>query len=325
VTYFLLHAVAFAVARLPRRAAERFGVLLGVLAGSVLRIRRAIVEEAIVRALGVDASAIADRMYRDLGRGLVELLWLAGGGRERRKRAIDEVRIDDGAARAFDDAARRGPVVVFASHTGNWELAAAAAARLLGRRGKRLFVVAKPMHARGVDRFLARLRREAGVEAVAPRGALSAARRALAAGDVVVTPIDQVPDRAEHAVSLPFLGAPALVDRAPATLAWRSRATVLVVAAERAGDGGHLVRVIDAIHPPAPDERDARAWILETTRRATAALDRFVRSVPHGWLWLHRRWRAPRAAAASREPHAQTLRVHRPVPSARLVAPRKAG
>lgn len=318
MAYALLHVIAFLVARVPRRAAERFGVLLGVLAGSILRIRRAVVEDAIRRAaLADDAAAIAGRMYRDLGRGLAELLWLAGGGRARRERAIAEVRIDDDAARAFDEAASEGPVVVFASHTGNWELAAAAAARLLRARRKRLFVVAKPMHARGVDRFLARIRRDAGVEAIAPRGAFAAARRALAVGDVVVTPIDQVPDRTSHAVSLPFLGAPALVDRAPATLAWRARATVLVVAAERADGGVHVVHVLDTIHPPAPGEAGARAWIHETTRRATAALDRFVRSAPHGWLWLHRRWRTPRGAAM--------LRAGNPAATARLVAPRKAG
>lgn len=317
MAYVLLRLIAFLVARLPRRAAERLGLLLGVLAGSILRIRRPLVEDAIRRAaLGGDATAIADRMYRDLGRAIAELLWLAGGCRARRERAIAEVRIDADAARTFDEAASKGPVVVFASHTGNWELAAAAAAWLVRARGQRLFVVAKPMHARGVDRFLARIRRDAGVESIAPRGAFAAARRALAAGDVVVTPIDQVPDRTSHAVSLPFLGAPALVDRAPATLAWRARATVLVVAAEREDGGAHAVHVLDTIHPPEPGEAGARAWIHETTRRATSALDRFVRSAPHGWLWLHRRWRAPRHAAA---------RAGNPAPTARLVAPRKAG
>jgi KDO2-lipid IV(A) lauroyltransferase len=205
----------------------------------------------------------------------------------------------------------RGSVVLFATHTGNWELAAGAAARLLADRGKKLVVVAKPMHARGVDRFLARLRAALGVHVVPPQGAFSCARAALAAGDVVAMPIDQVPDRAEHGNPVGFLGAPALVDRAPATLAWRARATVLVVAAER-DSNGHRVRVLETIDPPDGSRSARKAWIDATTRTATVRLDAFVRRAPSSWLWLHRRWKAPRA-----DSHAAVL-------SSRLVATGKA-
>ena len=135
-----------------------------------------------------------------------------------------------------------------------FQLAAAAAARRLAERGRRLTVVAKAMHARGVDRFLARLREGLGVHVVHVDGALAATGRALASGDVVVMPIDQVPDRRSHGIAVPFLGETALVDRAPATVAWRSRATVLVVAAERRGEL-HRVRVLGRIEPRRPGHR----------------------------------------------------------------------
>jgi KDO2-lipid IV(A) lauroyltransferase len=232
-------------------------------------------------------------MYRDLGLGLAELLWLAGTGAAERAGAIERVVIEQDAIAALEDAALRGPVIIFASHTGNWELAAAAAARLLARRGKRLVVVAKAMHARGVDRFTSRLRSLLGLELMAPAGALEAARRSLHEGHVVVMPIDQVPDRSAHATRLPFLGEVALVDRAPATLAWRARATVLVVASVRDGDR-HRVRLLEVVTPRESGQHDARAWIDATTARATSKLDAFVRTAPESWLWLHRRWRMPR-------------------------------
>ncbi len=292
---YSLAALAWVVARLSSRGRSRLGDALGFFAGTVLRIRRGLVEVAMERAGIPAARATAASMYRELGRGLVELLWLSAAREAEREAAVADVRIDEAAIAALDAAHARGErVVLFASHTGNWELAAAAAAKLLAVRGKKLFVVAKAMRARGVDAFLVALRARLGVEVVAPVGALGAARAALAAGDVVVLPIDQVPDHAGRGLSAPFLGETALVDRAPATLAWRAGATALVVAAERAADGHHHVRHLETVAPPLEGE-NARVWIDATSLRSTAALERFVHDRPSAWLWLHRRWRAPRA------------------------------
>jgi KDO2-lipid IV(A) lauroyltransferase len=248
------------------------GALVGWLAGTVLRIRRAHVEHAMKRAGVVDAADVARAMYRRLGVALVDLL-----------RARRSVEVDTGA---LDAALARGPVVIFASHCGNWELAAAGAARHLEARGRALHVVAKPMHSAFFDRWLSRVRERLGIRVIPPRGALAATSDALARGDVVAMPIDQVPDREAHGLWLDFLGAPALVDRAPATVAYRARATVLVVA------GGRALDVI----PFAP----GRAWIAATSRRATAALERHIRADPASWMWLHRRWKRPRLVASSR-------------------------
>jgi len=293
MTYAALTLLAAIIARLPAAARAWFGRALGFLAGSVLRIRRSLVERAMARAGIRQPGLSAAEMYGSLGQGLVELLWLAAAPASQRRAAVASVALDDASAAALDDACARGPVVLFASHTGNWELAAAAAARLLSRRGRRLAVVAKAMHAHGVDAFLRRLRTSFGIDVVAPRGALASARRALAKGDVVVMPIDQVPDSPSHGLSVPFLGEVAVTDRAPATLAWRMRATVLVVAAERTAEG-HRVRVLDVIEPRSTQERSARRWIDATTARATARLEGFVQRSPASWMWLHRRWRAPR-------------------------------
>jgi KDO2-lipid IV(A) lauroyltransferase len=291
-TYAALCVVATIVARVPRRARASLGSALGFLAGSVFRIRRALVAGAMARAGIVAPDAVAAAMYRRLGRGVFDLLHLAGASAAERDLAIASVVVEGSALAAMDAALARGPVIFFASHTGNWELAAAAAARLLATRKRRLAVVAKAMHARGVDAFVMGLRRALGVEVILPTGAFANARRALRAGHVLVTPIDQVPDRSEHGMEVRFLRETAWADRAPATLAWRAKATVLVVAALRDEDG-ERVRLLDTIPPP-PDGARSRIWIDDTTRRATAALDAFVLARPESWLWLHRRWRQPR-------------------------------
>ena len=249
--------------------------------GGVLRIRRSIVLAAMERACVQNASIVAKQMYARLGRDAVDLLWVAG----RSKRARDGVRISADVALALDDALAGGPVIFFASHTGNWELTAAAAARLLEARGKKLVVVAKPMSDRGTDSFLARLRASLGVTTIAPHGALRSASYALASREaVVVMPIDQVPDDASHGMQVSFLGAPALVDRAPATLAWRSRATALVVATDSLG----CVHLLSTLRP---SSGSSRVWINDATVNATSALAAFIEKEPAAWLWLHRRWK----------------------------------
>jgi KDO2-lipid IV(A) lauroyltransferase len=237
------------------------GAVLGFLAGSVLRIRRRHVDESMER---IGARNAAPAMYCALGTSIFELLWLASLPSARREAVIDRhVAVDPLPA---------GPAILAASHTGNWELAAAAVAR-----ARPVFVVAKPFSSSWFDSFVARLRARLGIQTIDPRGAASAVMRALRSGALVVMPIDQVPDRSKNAATAMFLGERAWVDRAPFVLARRAQAQVLVCAAHRDGRL-HRARVLAATSDPA---------------EATSVLDRFVRAHPESWMWLHRRWRRP--------------------------------
>jgi Kdo2-lipid IVA lauroyltransferase/acyltransferase len=240
------------------------------------------------------------KMYRQLGRSIVELLALSSLSESDRVEQIDQVTSSD--AELIDRTFRSPkPVLILASHTGNWELALAAAKRWAGAR--KVFVVAKPLHSSMFDRFMRRLREEVfGVQIIEPLGAFHEASRALREGGIVVMPIDQAPERSSSTTTTSFLGADVLVDKAPATLAWRTKATILVVAASR---DPHHVHVIDRIESRA-GTMSSREWIDDAMRRATHALDRFVRAHPEGWLWLHRRWKifkGPSSASAARSIH----------------------
>lgn len=252
--------------------------MLGVLAGSVLRIRRRDVDRAMARS-GVPADA-APSMYRQLGRGVFELLSVAGS--KSMDAALDAVVFDPSFVAALDAALAKGGVVLGVSHTANWELGAFACARLLAARGRTLSIVAKRQSVGAFNAFCMRLRERAGIQVVAPdAGVTRAAAAILGAREVLAMPIDQVPDRSWHGTPAPFLGAPALVDRAPFAIAARAHVDVLVVGCRRDGDRIHA-ELIEQIAP---------ADLGAATRRATAALDTFVRQNPSDWLWLHRRWR----------------------------------
>ena len=245
------------------------GAFLGWIVGSVLRIRRAHVRHAMRRA-GIDP-ALASAFYRSLGRTVVEMLW-----------PRTEARIELKSLRRFRSALARGRgVVIAASHTGNFELAAWHAASIAP-----LLAITKTQSVKLVDQILRKRRREHGVRTHGARGALRAARAHLRTGGVVAMIIDQVPDRASQSMRLPFLGELAHVDRSPAVLAARSRCPLVVTASHRADDGTQRITVLDVLHPP-----PTREGIEQATRRATRALESFVLDHPTEWLWMHRRWK----------------------------------
>ena len=233
-------------------------------------------------------SDAAPAMYRALGLGVFELLSVAGARTV--APALDAVVFSPRFMAALDDALAKGGVVLGVSHTANWELGAFAFARFLAARGRSLSIVAKRQSVGVFNAFCMDLRRRAGIRVVPPDGGVTrAAAAVLAEGNVLAMPIDQVPDHPRHGTAAPFLGAPALVDRAPFAIAARARVDVLVVGCRREGDQIHAELL----------ERLAPGDLGAAPRRATHALEAFVRRAPGDWLWLHRRWRAAPAAPAS--------------------------
>ena len=271
-----LSVVASLVARFSWGALASFGAALGFLAGSILRIRRRAVVAAMRRA-GVEECA--SRMYAELGAGVFELLWLSGS------RDWTE------AVESFAIPTFGGPCVLAASHTSNWELAAAVIARR-----QPIAIVAKAISSGSFHAFCMELRSRAGLEVIAPEGALANAKRMLDRGGVVAMPIDQVPDRT--GLTAAFLGADAVCDRAPAALAFRAKVPMVVIAIRREGRR----QIMDVIARIEPDESmTARTWIDQATREATEALARWVEKHPSAWMWLHRRWRAPLLARREKQ------------------------
>jgi len=256
------------------------GALLGWLAGSVLRIRRRHVEGSMRTAGIARAAAEARAMYAALGASAVEFLWMAVRGRT----ALAGVRFDEESRVRWQEAVGQGRgVVVAASHTGNWDMAACAVAREV-----ELLVVTKHLRVRWLDRFWQATRARLGVSLQDAHGAIARARGVLHRGGVVAMMIDQVPLSPSHASPVVFLGQTAAVDRAPAALAASARVPLVVAAARRDASGHQVLHVLDVLQAPS---RPSRAWVLEATRKATRALDVFVRAHPGQWLWLHRRWK----------------------------------
>ncbi len=276
------------------RAAKVLGAVLGWFVGGCLRIRRAHVEDSMARC-GVEPRH-ARAMYRRLGQGVFELLWLSLPGR---RRLDDVAQLDPELARWLADP--RG-VVVATAHTGNWDLTACAAAQLLDARGRKLMVVTKHFSHGWLDRLWQGVRRKYGVELVSAGSVWRRARRELPRGNAVAMMLDQAPERRKGSARGHFLGRTCALDLAPCLVAGRLGVPLIAVFGSRGADGRQFLRLAGSISPPAPGE-PLKAWAEASAQTLNDWLSLHVHTEPADWLWMHRRWKdVGRGAGAQVQP-----------------------
>jgi KDO2-lipid IV(A) lauroyltransferase len=268
---------------LPLGAAVRVGGALGAGAYRMLgRDRRRALEHLAIALpeLGVGTHArLARETFCNAGRSFAELAQWP----HLRERMGELISIDgvDHLERGL--AAGRG-VIAVTGHIGNWELLAAAVARL----GYRLNVVARRVNEDRFDRLISTFRMSAGVRTI-KREEATAMRdivRGLRAGGILALLIDQ--DTRGPGVFVPFFGRPARTSPGAATIALRTRAPVLAVFIERRPPGHHV-----RFQPlyGFDEEDDRRPTVEELTAKFTAAIEAQIRHNPSEWVWWHRRWR----------------------------------
>jgi len=238
---------------------------------------------ALQRARVKEPDRVADAMYASLGRGLFELLVSAALSRQRLAEGVEFGAGTEVLAKLRE---RGTGAVVATAHTGNWDLVACAVARRAP-----LTVVTKHLRLGLVDRLWQWLRARCGVRLVAAGRAAREGARALARGELVAMLVDQAPERARAVLRVPFLGELADVDLAPALVALRARAPIVVAFPVRRS-GRHAFELVRVIEPPL---RPTRLWAEQAMRQITADLEAFVRRHPEQWLWMHRRWKTTRA------------------------------
>lgn len=270
--------------RLPERMAVRAADLAGLLAGSVLRVRRRDVDAHLLQAFPDRPRAwrarVARASYAHLAREGAMIFRSAAWPAERLLERVELHGLDD-LRRAADGGTG---AIVLTGHIGNWEIAGAA----LAASGIPLDVVGKGMANRAFEADLMEARARLGMRVIdiadAPRGVL----RALRDGRVVAMLADQNAHRSD--LFLPFFGREAATARGPALFAIRTGAPVFVGSAIR--EPGRAQRYRIEMRPMAfrrtgNDEADTRALLSEYAR----VLEEAIRSAPGQYFWHHRRWR----------------------------------
>lgn len=273
---------------LPERWADGLGSALGRFAGSVLRVRRDVVDDNLARAfpdLGAgERVRLAAASYRHLGREAVATFRSYGSPEDVRSRT----RVH--GLPALREALERGRgAIAVTGHLGNWEVGGAAVAA----RGVPVDAVAFRQRNRLFDRELVEGRRRLGLRVIRRGDAPREVLHSLDEGRVPALVGDQ--DAGRRGVFVEFFGSGASTARGAAVFSLRTGAPLFLGVALRAGSPGrpdvparyhvHLEEV--AFERSGDLEDDVR----RLTAAHTAALERWVRRAPEQYFWVHKRWK----------------------------------
>lgn len=181
--------------------------------------------------------------------------------------------------------AENGPAIFFSGHIGNWEVLPVAAAA----HGVPVSLFYRPAENKQIDALILDLRRQAthADAHMFPKGA-AGARQSLAhlsRGGRLAMLMDQ---KMNDGIEARFFGRPAMTAPALAALALRLRCPVIPGYVERLSPARFRV----TCEPPLalPDTGNRPADIATLTQMVNDTLERWIRTKPESWLWLHRRW-----------------------------------
>ncbi len=266
----LVRAVAWTLARTPLWLASALCWMLAWTWWLLLPIRKKVAVANLESCFPeLPAGPTLRRSLAEILLGYVELL--------RHRRAPIDVVYED--IELLVEPARRGEgTLVVAGHGGSWDLVVSA---FPGAYDVPVSIYVKPPASLALAALIEELRVELGLKLLPPDGSMLAGLRDLKRGSVLVFPFDQ---RRNQGIPSPFFGRTACTSPALALAARRTGARVVGVWQWREGLGRHRLRCY-------PIE------LVGDREQDTATLNRFIedriRERPHGWLWLHDRWRTP--------------------------------
>lgn len=264
-------ALLVVLSRLPLPAGDALGWVVAAAWWWLVPVRRAVAVANVRRAFPDwprrRVARTLRHMMHDIVLGYVELLVS-----ERTGRHMVE---GEGA-----DTLPPGSLVL-AGHGGSWDIALLAMA---DRTPTALFL--KPPSSPSVRAWIAAVRARHDVLGLGPGTTLADGYRALADGRALLMIQDQ---RHNAGLWSPFFGVPCRTSAGFATAALDAGRPVYGVWQYREARGRHRFRIAP-LPLPAPTG-DRAADVQRITDAANAWYEARIRECPHGWLWLHDRWR----------------------------------
>ncbi len=278
----LLELISGILARCSFASASRLGARLGTLWYHLVPIRRRVVHGNLQIAFPEHKErhrTMAAAAFRSTGEGVLELMRMS---RMSSAELLERVRVE-GFDRYEAAAAQGKGVIVVTGHLANFDLLACSQAAA----GIPLAIVSKDLHARGMNRFWMKTRRQFGVEILSERSGRQLLRW-LRGGGVLGLVADQRTAADEGGLLVPFFGRDVWTSTAAARLARHTGAPLLPVRICRTGPGTFDVRIEEML-----PVRDRDGVLLDNYAICVLInqrLEAWIRDRPADWLWLHRRF-----------------------------------
>ena len=184
-------------------------------------------------------------------------------------------------------------VVMVTGHFSNWELAGA----VMTAHGYPVDGVMQKLKNPWLNRYITTSRERLGIRLVDRGGAWNSLLEYLREGRIVAFVADQ--DAGRSGVFVPFFGRPASTHRAPALLALRGGAPLIVGGIRRVGPRRY-VSWAKRLEPGGAGGETPAERVESLTRRWVAELERQIRLSPEQYFWHHRRWKTRPAGTVAR-------------------------
>ncbi len=285
IEYIPLRIGVGLVDALPISAALSCGRSLGRLSWAVLRKRRRIALENILRS-GIsadrkEAERIAKASFLSFGMLAVESLAASRLITPETIAEHVEFCLPD-ATRAFIDAPGKGGIYAV-PHLGNWEVSAHVISF-----SKKVVAVARNLNNRYAQAFMLRRNPRRNMEIISKHSTdrLSLIRP-LKTGAMLGLVCDQ--HASSHGIMAEFFGRPAKTVTSPARLHLATRAPIICGCCVRTGLMKFKIIASQPLMYEPTSDRDAD--ILRITNDINRRLEAFIRLYPEQYLWAHRRWR----------------------------------
>jgi len=216
-------------------------------------------------------------MWDHLGRVAAEGLRLSRIVDDPRRVEIDDAGVPGGLS------ALRGGFIGVSLHSGNWEVACAAARQL----GLPSYGVYRPMTNPYSEAFI-RARRSFGYSDLIPTGGRAGIRvAALAkAGGSAIGFLGDLRYGRGHKIE--FFGRPSTATTFPYALAQRFGLPLVLVRCIRLGTGTRFRLEIEDL--PLGSTGDAEADAGAAAQAAHRRFETWIREYPEQWMWAHRKW-----------------------------------
>jgi len=288
---FLLRSLG----RLPLTTLYAFARVIYFVTFYILRWRRDLAARNIARSFPekspAECAVILKQSYRNMSEVFVELLW---GWRASAEDLKARMVVDNPELVARFVAERRSTILLTA-HVCNWEwLLPGGGAHF----GIPIDAVYKPIRLPSLDAYMREARSRFGGRPIPIKSfAYELLRRA---GDVRGYGLvaDQTPLKSMEKHWTRFLHQDTAFFVGVETIARFLEAPVVYVAMRRVKRGHYAVRLHVLAEPPydvtEAAEADAGAWIVEAYARK---LEEEIRASPSDWLWVHNKWKYPKAAS----------------------------
>lgn len=284
VEYFLFVSLGIIVRIFPLRTVQRFGEALGTLSYYVVSDRRSVALENLRKAFPEktegEIQAIAKGAFRNFAISMVELLWFPRLTRERIDKLVRFKNLD----LMVEAHKQEKGLIMLSGHFGNWELTALSTGVLSDLP---FTVVAKSQHNPLVDRLVNRYRCLHGNRIVPLGMSIREIFKALQEKKAVAIAADQ--SGPMEGLFVDFFGRPTATHQGPALFSLKTGAPLFMALLIRRKDGTY-----EGIVEEIPKDELTEATepnVAELTRRHVKVLEKYVRTYPDHWLWMHRRWK----------------------------------